>query len=80
MAVGVVQANLNDVCAGIADRVAIMGVKVAERPMVQVNLGQAQGISGRLGRQCNWPQDREDPPQEAHGVGCSRSHSAMKTE
>lgn len=43
MAVGVVQANLNDVCAGIADRVAIMGVKVAERPMVQVNLGQAQG-------------------------------------
>jgi len=42
MAVGVVQANLNEVCEGIRDRVAIMGVKVAERPMVQVNLGQAQ--------------------------------------
>lgn len=42
MAVGVVQANLDDVCTGIQDRVAIMGLKVAERPMVQVNLGQAQ--------------------------------------
>jgi len=42
MAVGVVQANLNDVCTGIQDRVAIMGLKVAERPLVQVNLGQAQ--------------------------------------
>ena len=44
MAVGVVQANLDEVCSGIRDRVAIMGVKVAERPMVQVNLGQAQGM------------------------------------
>ncbi len=42
MAVGVVQANLDDVCSGIQDRVAIMGLKVAERPLVQVNLGQAQ--------------------------------------
>ncbi len=42
MAVGVVQANLDDVCHGIRDRVAIMGLKVAERPLVQVNLGQAQ--------------------------------------
>ena len=37
-----VQANLDDVCSGIQDRVAIMGLKVAERPLVQVNLGQAQ--------------------------------------
>ena len=42
MAVGVVQANLDEVCAGIRERVAIMGVKVAQRPLVQVNLGQAQ--------------------------------------
>jgi alkylation response protein AidB-like acyl-CoA dehydrogenase len=42
MAVGVVQANLDEVCNGIRDRVAIMGLKVAERPLVQVNLGQAQ--------------------------------------
>jgi alkylation response protein AidB-like acyl-CoA dehydrogenase len=42
MAVGVVQASLDEVCSGIQDRVAIMGLKVAERPLVQVNLGQAQ--------------------------------------
>ncbi len=42
MAVGVVQASLDEVCDGIKDRVAIMGLKVAERPMVQVNLGKAQ--------------------------------------
>ena len=42
MALGVVQANLDEVCAGIRKRVAIMGVKVAQRPLVQVNLGQAQ--------------------------------------
>lgn len=42
MAVGVVQANLDEVCDGIQDRVAIMGLKVAQRPLVQVNLGQAQ--------------------------------------
>ena len=42
MAVGVVQANLNEVTDGIKERVAIGGVKVAERPMVHVNLGHAQ--------------------------------------
>lgn len=42
MAVGVVQANFDEVTAGIRDRVAIGGVKVAERPMVHVNLGHAQ--------------------------------------
>ena len=42
MAVGVVQANLDEVTSGIKERVAIGGVKVAERPMVHVNLGHAQ--------------------------------------
>jgi alkylation response protein AidB-like acyl-CoA dehydrogenase len=41
MAVGVVQAALDDACTGIRDRIAIMGVKMAERPTVHVNLGQA---------------------------------------
>ena len=42
MAVGVVQANFDAVADGIKDRVAIGGVKVAERPLVHVNLGHAQ--------------------------------------
>ncbi|NKB97655.1 MAG: hypothetical protein GKR90_04020 [Pseudomonadales bacterium] len=42
MAVGVLQANLDEVTQGIKDRVAIGGVKVAERPTVHVNLGQAK--------------------------------------
>lgn len=42
MAVGVVQANLDVVTEGIRERVAIGGVKIAERPTVHVNLGQAQ--------------------------------------
>lgn len=42
MAVGLVQACLDEVSFGIRDRVAIMGVQVAQRPLVQVNLGQAQ--------------------------------------
>ena len=42
MAVGLVQSALEEVCQGIKGRVAIMGLKMAERPMVQVNLGQAQ--------------------------------------
>lgn len=44
MAAGLCQAALSDICFGIRDRVAIMGVKVAERPLVQVNLGHAQGL------------------------------------
>ena len=44
IAVGVAQAALDEVIAGIKDRVAIMGVKVAERPTVHVNLGQAQAM------------------------------------
>ena len=42
IAVGLTQAALDEVTAGIKDRVAIMGVKMAERPTVHVNLGQAQ--------------------------------------
>ncbi|MEM7217273.1 MAG: acyl-CoA dehydrogenase family protein [Pseudomonadota bacterium] len=42
MAAGVAQAALDEVCDGIRERVAIAGVKVAERPTVHVNLGQAQ--------------------------------------
>jgi alkylation response protein AidB-like acyl-CoA dehydrogenase len=42
IAVGLTQAALDEVTGGIKERVAIMGVKVAERPTVHVNLGQAQ--------------------------------------
>ena len=42
IAVGLTQAALDEVTEGIKERVAIMGVKVAERPTVHVNLGQAQ--------------------------------------
>lgn len=44
MASSLCQAALDEICFGIRDRVAIMGVKVAERPLVQVNLGHAQGL------------------------------------
>jgi alkylation response protein AidB-like acyl-CoA dehydrogenase len=40
-AVGCAGAALEDVASGVRDRVAIFGVKMSERPMVQVNLGQA---------------------------------------
>ncbi len=44
MAVGVAQACLDETCLGIKDRIAIAGVKVAERPTVHVNLGQAASL------------------------------------
>ena len=44
MAVGVTQAALDDVTRDIRDRIAIMGVKIAERPTVHVNLGQANAM------------------------------------
>lgn len=44
MAVGVADAALKEACGGVKDRVAIMGVKVAERPTVHVNLGQAVAL------------------------------------
>ena len=40
-AVGVASAALAEVCQGLSGRVAIFGVKVAERPAVQLNIGQA---------------------------------------
>ncbi len=42
MATGLVQAALDELTGGVKDRIAIMGVKVAERPSVHLNLGQAQ--------------------------------------
>ena len=41
MAVGVADAALIEACAGIQDRIAIMGTKMVERPTIHVNLGQA---------------------------------------
>lgn len=41
MAVGVAQAALDDCCAGIQERIAIMGTKMVERPAVHLNLGHA---------------------------------------
>lgn len=40
-AVGLASAALEEACAELADRVAIFGVKVAERPSAQLNIGQA---------------------------------------
>jgi 3-hydroxy-9,10-secoandrosta-1,3,5(10)-triene-9,17-dione monooxygenase len=44
MAVGVADAALKDACVGIRDRVAIMGVKMVERPTIHVNLGHAVAL------------------------------------
>lgn len=40
-AVGLATAALDEACAGLSGRVAIFGVKVADRPAVQLNIGQA---------------------------------------
>lgn len=40
-AVGLTTAALDDACQDLAGRVAIFGVKVADRPAVQLNIGQA---------------------------------------
>ena len=42
MAVGLVQAAFDDVADGIKERIAIGGVKMADRATVHVNLGHAQ--------------------------------------
>jgi len=44
MAVGVSQAALDECCAGIQERVAILGTKMVERPTIHVNLGQAGAL------------------------------------
>jgi alkylation response protein AidB-like acyl-CoA dehydrogenase len=41
MAVGLAQQALDEACQGIQGRIAIMGVKMVERPTIHVNLGQA---------------------------------------
>lgn len=41
MAAGVAQAALDEACAGIQERIAIMGTRMVERPTIHVNLGQA---------------------------------------
>ncbi|MCP5180614.1 MAG: hypothetical protein H6994_12070 [Pseudomonadales bacterium] len=41
MAVGVARFSLRECVEGIRERVAILGVKMAERPTIHVNLGQA---------------------------------------
>jgi len=46
MAVGVADAALKEACSGIQNRVAIMGVKIVERPTIHVNLGQAVALVG----------------------------------
>jgi 4-hydroxyphenylacetate 3-monooxygenase len=46
MAVGVADASLKEVCSGIQGRIAIMGVKMVERPTIHVNLGQATALIG----------------------------------
>ena len=46
MAVGVADAAFKEACAGIQGRVAIMGVKMTERPTIHVNLGQAAALIG----------------------------------
>jgi len=44
MAIGLAQANLDDVTTSIRDRIAIMGVRIAEKPTVHVNIGQANAM------------------------------------
>ncbi len=44
MAVGVADAAFKEACAGIQGRVAILGVKMTERPTIHVNLGQAAAL------------------------------------
>ncbi len=44
MAVGVVQAALDECCAGIQERRAIMGTKMVERATIHVNIGQAGAL------------------------------------
>jgi 4-hydroxyphenylacetate 3-monooxygenase len=46
MAVGVADAALKEACSGIQGRIAILGVKMVERPTIHVNLGQAVALIG----------------------------------
>ena len=44
MATGVAQTSLNETAQNIRDRVAILGVKMVEKPTIHVNLGHAQAL------------------------------------
>lgn len=44
MAVGLAATSLDELCESIAERIAIMGVKMVERPTIHVNLGQASAL------------------------------------
>jgi 3-hydroxy-9,10-secoandrosta-1,3,5(10)-triene-9,17-dione monooxygenase len=44
--IGVARAALEETCLSIRDRIAIMGVKMVNKPTVQVNLGQAAALIG----------------------------------
>jgi len=44
MAVGVVREALREACLGVVNRRALMGLKMVERPTVQLNLGKAAAL------------------------------------
>lgn len=44
MAAGLAEVSLNDTIAGIADRVAILGTRMADRPTIHLNLGRARAL------------------------------------
>jgi alkylation response protein AidB-like acyl-CoA dehydrogenase len=44
MATGVAEASLNDTALGIRDRIAILGVKMIEKPTIHVNLGRVRAL------------------------------------
>ncbi len=73
MAVGLCRATLDEVCSGIRERIAIFGTRMAERPTIQVNLGQAASLisTARAGveRGC-----RETDERIAAGVPPTESH------
>jgi alkylation response protein AidB-like acyl-CoA dehydrogenase len=44
MATGIAEATLRETASGIRDRIAILGVRMADRPTVHVNLGKARAL------------------------------------
>ncbi|MBL6750603.1 MAG: hypothetical protein ISP90_08775 [Nevskia sp.] len=44
MATGLAEISLNETIAGIANRVAILGTKMAERPTIHLNIGRARAL------------------------------------
>ncbi len=73
MAVGLSRAALDEVCSGIRDRIAIFGTKMAQRPTIHVNLGQASSAiaaaRASVERGCRETDERiaaATPPTESH--------------